>query len=267
MIGYVTAWDGITLNSGFGQTQVSISRSAQQSRARILGGADYDLDGYTSPVQRQNFVAQFNDRSGNVNARAMHQRLGRSGWLRCKSRDGSDKQNWAKLISIDAQYTPNDWITSDANPYTLTWSCSPYWYDIVDSTATLTAATILNITNSGNAKSSWMMIYITSSIAAALDIRIGRNSGSTYNVPKYNDAVYDASDERQTIRFNTSKTSSSTLLINCMNNSVTLNGNDDYADIVLPSTQSSLGFLHPGVNRFSFSSAVTGRVVYRSAYV
>lgn len=267
MIGYVTEWDGIEINSGFGQTQVSVSRSAQQSRARILGGADYDLDGYTSPAQRQNFVAQFNDRNGNVNTRAMYQRLGRSGWLKCKSRDGSDKQNWAKLISIDAQYTPNNWITSDSNPYTLTWSCSPYWYDITDSTGTLSGTTALDVLNAGNAKSSWMMIYITSAIGSSLGIDIGRNSGSTYNIPKYGQAVYDASDERLRIRYNAAKTSSSTLLINFMNNAVTLNGNDDYVDIVLPSTQASLGFLYPGMNRIAFSSAVTGRIVYRSAYV
>jgi hypothetical protein len=267
MIGYVTSWDGIAVNSAFGQTQVGISRSVQQSRARVLGRADYDLDGYESPVQRQNFVAQFNDTNGNVNTRAMYQRLGRSGWLTCKSRDGADKQNWAKLISIDTQYTPNNWITSDSNPYTLTWSCSPYWYSTSSTTTALSSVSSVSLTNSGNAPSSWLIMYITGAISTSLVVTIGRNSGSTYNIPKYGQAIYDASDQPFRISYDVPKSSGPILAINFLNNSVTINGNDDYADVTIPATQTGFGYMFPGSTRFTFSQNVVGSIEYRSAYV
>jgi hypothetical protein len=56
-------------------------------------------------------------------------------------------------------------------------------------------------------------------------------------------------------------------MIDCRLNNVTLGGNDDYADIVLPNTQTQLGYLYPGSNRITFSQAVSGSIVYRGAYV
>lgn len=266
MIGYMIAWDGVTLNSTFGQTSVSLSRSVSPSKSRIIGGASIDLDGmYTYPAE-QTYSAQFIGRNGNVNARAMFQRLGRAGWLKAISRAGDNVINWAKLVSIENAYGVNDWITSDVNKYTLNFACSPFWYEDADTTTTFSNTQLRTVVNAGNARSSWLTIYITSAITNPLTITISRNSDSTYGLPKYGETVYNA-ETTQTITYAAAKPIGTQLVIDCRKNSVTLNGVDDYSDITLPSTQIDLGFLYPGSNRFTFNQNLTGTIVSRGAYV
>jgi hypothetical protein len=266
MIGYITEFDGVALDSGFGLNQISLNRAVNPSMARILGDGMYDIDGMQSPLIQTEYTASFMDQNGNVNARALFQRLGKSGWLKARSREYSDLMTWAKLVSIDSQQTPIHWQVQDRNPYNLRFTCRPYWYELVDTTNTFTSQTSRTITNSGNARSSWLTFYITSAITTSLTIRIGRSSGATYNVPKYGEAIYDSTGA-QTITYNTSKVAGNILMIDCRLNNVTLGGNDDYADIVLPNTQTQLGYLYPGSNRITFSQAVSGSIVYRGAYV
>lgn len=266
MIGYMVSWDGVTVNSGFGHNRVSLSRSVEPTRARILGGASYDLDGMYTYPSGQTYTATFVDRNGDVNTRAMFQRLGRYGWLKAVSRAGVTLINWAKLVSIDNGYEVQDWITSDVNKYTLTFACSPFWYEDADTTLSLSSTTYRTISNSGNARSAWWTLYITSAFTSSLTINISRSSGATYGIPTYGNAIYDASGY-QTIAYNASKTAGVVLAIDGRTNSVTLNGSDDYGDITLPNTQVDLGYLYPGNTRFTFSTAVTGSIVYRGAYV
>lgn len=266
MIGYMLSWDGVTLNSGFGHNRVSLSRSVEPTRARILGGASYDLDGMYTYPSGQTYTATFADRNGNANTRAMFQRLGSYGWLKANSRAGVTLINWAKLVSIDNGYEVQDWITSDVNKYTLTFACSPFWYEDSDTTVTLNAATTWGLTNAGNARSTWWTLYVTSAIGSALTVTISRRSGSTYGVPKYGEAIYDATG-KQSFIYNASKAAGTMLVIDGRTNSVTLNGNDDYGDITLPDTQIDLGYLYPGVTQFTFSTGVTGSIIYRGAYI
>jgi hypothetical protein len=266
MIGYITEFDGVSVGATFGGNQVSLSRATSPSMARILGDGMYDLDGMQSPLIQTEYSATFLDRAGNTNARALFQRLGRAGWLKVKTRTGTDLMAWAKLVAIDSQQTPINWQLQDRDPYTVRFSCRPYWYTLTDTTTSLSSATSVSLTNAGNARSSWLTFYITSSIASTLTIRIGRNSRETYNVPKYGEAVYDATGAQQ-LTYSAAKTAGSTLMIDCRLNAVTLNGADDYIDITLPSTQTSLGLLYPGANTITFSTAVTGSVIHRSAYI
>lgn len=266
MIGYMISWDGVTINSGFGHNRVSLSRSVEPTRARILGGASYDLDGMYTYPSGQTYTATFVDRNGDVNARAMFQRLGKYGWLKATSRTGATLINWAKLVSIDNGYDVQDWITSDVNKYTLAFSCSQFWYEDADTTTSIVSATLRTITNAGNARSSWVTLYITSAIASPLEIDISRNSGSTYGIPLYGTSTYDASGY-QTIMYNASKNIEDQLVIDSRRNSVTVNGNNVYSSVTLPATQIDLGYLYPGSNRFTFSQAVTGSIVHRGAYV
>ena len=78
--------------------------------------------------------------------------------------------------------------------------------------------------------------------------------------------LYDATTN-QTITYNAAKAAGSVLMIDCRLNNVTLNGNDDYADITLPNTATGLGYLYPGSNRITFSSSVSGSIVHRGAYI
>jgi len=266
MIGYITQFDGIALDSTYGQNQVSISRVVSPSMTRILGDGMYDLDGMQSPLIQTEYSASFIDRAGNTNARALFQRLGRAGWLKAKNRAGADVMSWAKLVSIDSRQSPIYWQNQDRNPYDLKFSCRPYWYEITDTTSILTATTVRTIANNGNARSSWLTFYITSAIASTLTISIGRDSGSTYGLPLYGEALYDGTGKQQII-YSASKPEDTMLMIDCRLNNVTLNGADDYKNITLPNTQAQLGYLYPGSNRITFSTAVTGTIVYRGAYI
>lgn len=270
MIGYMLSWDGVAINSGFGQNSVQISRAVAPSKSRILGGATYDLDGmYTYPSE-QTYTAAFVDRNGEYNAKQLFQRLGRYGWITAKSRDSASYtvRNWAKLVSIDSGYDPNNWASSnsESNKYTLTFACSPFWYEDADTTTAITSTGFRTVTNNGNARSTWWTLYITSAITAPLTINISRSSGATYGVPTYGNATYDASGY-QTITYNANKAVNVTLMIDARANLVTVNGIDDYADITLPATQVDLGYLYPGNTRFTFSQPITGQIVHRGAYV
>jgi len=266
MIGYITEFDGVSIGGTFGENQISINRAVTPSMARILGDGMYDLDGMQSPLIQTEYSATFLDRDGNVNARALFQRLGRSGWLKAKTRTGTDLMAWAKLTAIDSQQTPLHWQLQNRDPYTMRFSCRPYWYALTDTTTVLSSTSSASITNAGNARSSWVTLYITSAIASSLVIRIGRNSESTYAVPKYGNNVYNSTGT-QTITYSASKESGSTLMIDFRTNAVTLNGVDAYANITLPDTQTTLGYLYPGVNRFLFSENVNCTIVHRGAYV
>jgi hypothetical protein len=265
MIGYMTEWDGIEINSGFGHNSVGIQRSVSPSRARILGGSNYDLDGmYTYPSQQQ-YSAAFVDRNGDVNTRAIFQRLGKYGWLKATSATGANLMNWAKLVAIDNNYDPNSWISS-VHKYTLSFLASEFWYETANTTSNLDPANSRTIINNGNARSSWLTIYITSEISLFLDIKISRNSGSTYNIPKYGAGIYDGTGS-QLLTYNSSKESGKILAIDFKSNKITINGSDNYGDLLLSNNQADFGFLYPGSNRITFSSTVNGSIVYRGAYV
>lgn len=270
MIGYMVSFDGVSVTSSFGHTGVSLQRSVAPARARIVGGAVYDLDGmYTYPSE-QTYTARFVDESGNTNARALYQRLGRYGWLTAITRviSGKNVINWAKLVSIDAEYESGDWAnfpTSERNAYTLTFACSPFWYDDADTVATLTNATAWDVTNAGNAPSTWWTLYVTNSFTAR-SMRIGRRSGATYGIAVYGQETYDATGS-QIVTYNAAKAAGDVLAIDARTNSATVNGNDQYANIVLPNTQANFGVLSPGLNRLTFNAATTGRFVFRGAYV
>lgn len=267
MISYMQSWDGIVLNSGFGHNRVQLSRSVAPSKARILGGASYDLDGmYTYPSE-QTYTASFVDRNSQINTPAMFQRLGRYGWLvAVRKFSPFAAQNWAKLISIDSGYEPNDISGGDINKYTLTFACSPFWYDTTDSTSSLTLSPYRTVTNNGNARSNWVTLYITSAISSPLEIDISRSSGATYGTSLYGSVLYDGSGY-QTIMYNASKSVNDTLAIDMRKNTVLVNNVDAYSNVSLPATQIDLGYLYPGDTRFTFSQAVTGQIVYRGAYV
>lgn len=280
MLGYITHFAGNNmLASTFGQTVTNQQRSVSPARARIVGGASYDMDGLQTLPSEQTFVARFRDKNPAINWWSLSYTLGRSGWLAIQTTDTASTSvyNWAKLISLDAETTPDGMANLSAlrpyHAYTATWLCSPYWYDTSDTTTTFTAATSATASvGNSTAASNWWTLYITSAITTSLTITISHNSLYTYGTMPYNTdpltgAMYLAPTS-QSITYNASKAAGSVLAIDARNNTVTLNGADAYSNIVLPNTQANFGTLYYGsVTRFTFSQSVTGSIVYRRAYV
>ena len=277
MLGYVTHFAGNNFEFGaMGQTETSQQRSVTPARARIAGGAFYDLDGlYTYPAEQQ-FTARFQDRDPNTHWYALSRLIGRSGWLVVKTTDAVHTQviNWAKLISLDGQSEPGAFATSSRryNGYSATWLCSPYWYQSTDTTYDLTTATLRTVSQNGTARSNWWTLYITSAIATSLTITLSQANAYTYGTFLYgndpfNGPFYTASTTQE-ITYATSKPANSLLVIDGRTNSVKLNGFDAYNNITLPSTQPTLGYLYENSHtRFTFSTAVTGSLVVRSAFI
>ena len=88
----------------------------------------------------------------------------------------------------------------------------------------------------------------------------------TYNTNPLSGAIYLANTS-QSIIYNGTKVAGSVLAIDARMNTVTLNGNDAYGNITLPATQTNLGYLYNDAQtRFTFSSSVTGRLVWRYAF-
>jgi len=275
MLGYVTNFAGNNLTSvSMGQTRTSQQKSVSPSRARILGGAMYDLDGLVTYAAEQTFTARFRDKDPESWLSMFNRYHGRAGWLTVQTSYPTypSLYNWAKLISIDGESTPDGFAnTSKFHEYSVTWSCAPYWYETTDRTQSFTAATSTTTATRGLARSTWWTLYITSAITSPLTITLSQANVYTYGTMEYNDnplsgAIYLASTS-QSIVYSGTKTAGSVLAIDARTNSVTLNGNDVYSNITLPATQANLGYLYNDAQtRFTFSSSVTGSLVWRYAF-
>lgn len=275
MLGYVTSFAGNDLvSSSIGQSGTTQQKSVSPSRARILGGAMYDLDGLATYGSEQTFTARFRDKDPNTWLYTFNRYLGRAGWLTIQTSDSvyTSVYNWAKIISIDGESTPDGFAnTSKFHEYSVTWSCSPYWYETTDRTQSFTAVTSTTTASRGSARSTWWALYITSAITSPLTITLSQSNVFTYGTMTYNEnplsgAIYLASTS-QSIIYNGTKAAGSVLAIDARTNSVTLNGNDVYSNITLPATQANLGYMYNDAQtRFTFSSSVTGSLVWRYAF-
>lgn len=269
MLGYATSFGDVTLtDASIGQTSTAQQRSLTPARARILGGAMYDLDGMVTLPAEQTFTARFRDRDTFNNFYNLSRSYGKFDWLVVDANHviGQSLQNWAKIISVDANSTPDGFAsTTKFVEYSVTWQCSPFWYQVSDNTQAFTSSTVVNA-GFGTAPSSWWTLYITSAIASPLTITISMTNG-TYGNIVYGDKKYRA-PASQSISYSATKPVGELLAIDGRTNSVTLNGNSAYGNITLPSTQSNLGYMPvPGQAQFRFSSAMTGSLVWRNAYV
>lgn len=233
----------------------------------------YDLDGLVTYGSEQTFTARFRDRDPISGLYAFNAYHGRSGWLTIQTSDSiyTSLYNWAKLISIDGSSTPDGFANSTKfNEYSVTWLCSPYWYQTTDNTVAFNAASSFNTTSNGSANSTWWTLYITSAITSPLTITLSQANVYTYGTMTYNTnplsgAIYLASTS-QSIVYNGTKAAGSVLAIDARTNSVTLNGNDVYSNVTLPATQTNLGYMYITQTRFSFSTTVTGSLVWRNAF-
>ena len=168
------------------------------------------------------------------------------GVLRQKMRDTTIRRCNAYLVSVNPVYD-NVSSATNAQPLALEFESDEFWHDDALTVSDLSSATTLYAINSGNAATTKLKITITSAIASSLTITNTTNSEAlVYGVAKANGAV---------------------LVIDGDAGTVTVNGANVYGNTSRADTQIALLSLVAGVNKLTFSAAVTGRVEYRGCWV
>ena len=168
------------------------------------------------------------------------------GVLRQKMRDNTIRRCNAYLVSVNPVYD-NVSSATNAQPLALEFESDEFWHDDALTVSDLSSATTLYAINSGNAATTKLKITITSAIASSLTITNTTNSEAlVYGVAKANGAV---------------------LVIDGDAGTVTVDGANVYGNTSRADTQIALLSLVAGVNKLTFSAAVTGRVEYRGCWV
>ena len=168
------------------------------------------------------------------------------GVLRQKMRDTTIRRCNAYLVSVNPVYD-NVSSATNAQPLALEFESDEFWHDDALTVSDLSSATTLYAINSGNAATTKLKITITSAIASSLTITNTTNSEAlVYGVAKANGAV---------------------LVIDGDAGTVTVDGANVYGNTSRADTQIALLSLVAGVNKLTFSAAVTGRVEYRGCWV
>ncbi len=168
------------------------------------------------------------------------------GVLRQKMRDTTIRRCNAYLVSVNPIYDNVSSATS-AQPLALEFESDEFWYDDALAVEDLASATTLYTVNVGNAVTTKLKITVTSAIASTLTITNTTNGEAL---------VYGAA-----------KSSGVSLVIDVDASTVTADGVNVYGNTSRANTQIALLSLAAGVNKLTFSAAVTGRVEYRGCWV
>ena len=168
------------------------------------------------------------------------------GVLRQKMRDNTIRRCNAYLVSVNPIYD-NASSATNAQPLSLEFESDEFWHDDALTVSDLTSATTLYTVNVGNAVTTKLKITITSAIASTLTIANTTNSEAL---------VYGAA-----------KASGAVLVIDGDAGTVMVDGANVYGNTSRADTQIALLSLVAGVNKLTFSAAVTGRVEYRGCWV
>ena len=168
------------------------------------------------------------------------------GVLRQKMRDTTIRRCNAYLVSVAPIYD-NVSSATNAQSLALEFESDEFWCDDALSVSDLASATTLYAVNAGNAATAKLKITITSAIASTLTVTNTANSEAL---------VYGAA-----------KSSGVSLVIDADAGTVTADGINVYGNTSRADTQIALLSLAAGVNKLTFSAAVTGRVEYRGCWV
>ena len=168
------------------------------------------------------------------------------GVLRQKMRDNTVRRCNAYLVSVNPVHD-NVSSATNAQPLALEFESDEFWHDDALTVSDLTSATTLYTVNVGSAATTKLKITITSAIASTLTITNTTNGEAL---------VYGAA-----------KSSGAVLVIDADAGTVTVDGANVYGNTSRADTQIALLSLDAGVNKLTFSAAVTGRVEYRGCWV
>ena len=168
------------------------------------------------------------------------------GVLRQKMRDNTVRRCNAYLVSVNPVHD-NVSSATNAQPLALEFESDEFWHDDALAVSDLASATTLYAVNVGNAVTTELKITITSAIASTLTIANTTNG--------------------EALVYGVAKSSGAVLVIDADAGTVTVDGANVYGNTSRADTQIALLSLDAGVNKLTFSAAVTGRVEYRGCWV
>lgn len=174
-----------------------------------------------------------------------------------------------KISNITDATTIADWKRGDKR-IAMQFTAEPLWYDDQVDYMTFSSATLILPENLGNARAiQGVEMTIYTGVGSPLVINTyPQGDGTLYDEGVYDTFYYEGTDlgnEVGTLSFTIA--TGTTIYIDAGNSRITLGGIDCYDKITLPPTQMALLWLEPGVNQITFSSPVTGLLVWRNAWI
>ncbi|HRA66542.1 MAG TPA: hypothetical protein PL187_11015 [Caldilinea sp.] len=272
---YATEFNSVPLPKA--NFSLAMPRAFIQNRIPAAGAVlgEYDLEGASNRQGQQTYDVEFLVADCDFQAKldAILGAARRRGVLKI-SDSKQARRATGKVVAVDETTTMNDWRDRKQR-IRMQIACEPQWYADVATTVTFTSATAVSLKNTpnrGNARAiQFVVLTITSSISGSLTINSEPQGDNYYGTPKYGKVKYGsaaiADGSKETAQLVYGASTSSTLVIDAGNSTVKVGGVDAYANITRPETQMALLWIEPGDNIIRFSQAVSGNIVFRSAWI
>lgn len=254
----------------------AMPRAFAQNRLATTGGeGEYDLNGTTNRMTQQSYTHEITVAACNFRAK-WDELLGMSrvsGVL--KKTDGTTvRRAQAKITNINETTTPADWARRTQR-IGIQFSAEPYWYSDIATTVSFSGVTYVSLRSNGNIGNAravkHVVLTITSNIATSLTISMNPNTplstGSYYGEFRYGTKRYGENTSLVASSLTYAAPMYGTLVIDAGASTVEVNGVDAYANTTRPATQMALLWMEPGDNILRFSSAATGSLTFRSAWI
>jgi hypothetical protein len=243
----LSTFDGVTLPTAM--ASYGIAGKAEQATLRATGSraGAYDLYGTLSPDSDVEVSYEFLFTGGARTALdALRAKLGKAGTLVASTHaGGSSRQCTAKLLKIDERSEGEHEMPAGLRRVSCTFVREPFWYDTSLTTATLTSALSVNLTNAGNADVIKSLVFTFNNSLAGGVVITNTTNGQSF--------TYGAA-------------TAAALVIDCGAQTVRVASVNQYGNSSRPATQIEFLSLVPGVNALTFSAAVSGSVEFRSAW-
>lgn len=243
---------GVTLPDA--QHVSDLTRVVEMAMLKPTGAllGDYDLYGSQSPMSAQTYQADFMFAGATqAGVDALLAKIGARGTLKQTMWDASVRQTEAKLAKVAMATTVED-KHAGVQRVSCEFRAEPLWYAGTATTVSFSSLTSVNVTgasgNLGNARAiKHLVLTITTHLAGALTISIIPSAGQQAAI-EYTAATSD------------------TLVIDAGAHTVREGTTDRYAQTSRAATQVPLLFLEPGNSVLSFDIALSGSLVFRSAW-
>lgn len=236
------------------QAVSDLTREALTSYLRPTGQpfGDYNLYGASLPFGQQTYRHDFlYSVAAQATIDALFAKIGVRGTLKQTMWDASTRQTEALLVRVSQATTVED-KHAGLQRLSCEFHAEPFWYATTATTVVITSATSVNLTsansNLGNARAiKYVVLTITSNLPAATTITITPTTGTAAAI------IYI-------------EASTGTLVIDAGAHTVKLAGVNKYAKTSRADTQVPLLFLEPGNSVLTADNAITGSIVFRSAW-
>jgi hypothetical protein len=151
----------------------------------------------------------------------------------------------AKLVSVEPR-SDVKLAYSGLLQMRATWRAKPFWYEEAETVATFYSANSIRLVNTGNVDSLAIKLTTQTYITSALTIT-NETNGMAFT-------------------YGAIKNYGQTLAIDCLVHTVTVDGVNAYGNTSRADTQIEFLALAPGMNKLTFSMAISGEIRYRSCW-